>query len=81
MKTLVFVVVLTGALFASTDKQGEKFADQHRVALRKSNHIAEQWVAYCKGKDMVPDQQYGCAIKQIEQLKSIEQPVPQQEKK
>lgn len=63
MKVTLLMILFPVVLLLAADKKAEKLADEHRAAVRKANHIAEQWQAHCKGLDMVPDIQAGCVAK------------------
>lgn len=59
MKTLILSILLAASLLAA-DKKAERFAERFAHQQKVQRHLIEDWVAYCKGHDMVPDATVGC---------------------
>lgn len=66
MKTIIVAALTVSMLLADHDIKAERFADQHRKAMRRVTHIDSAWVEYCKGKGLVPDIVLGCVAEKTQ---------------
>lgn len=78
MKTIIVAAFTISTLIADHDIKAERFADQHRKAMRRVTHIDSAWVEYCKGKGLVPDIVFGCIAEkpQPAATQSVTAPAP-----